>query len=136
MGDRGNIKIQGGRCFPHPVWFYGHWAGHRLKQTVAKALDRGRDRWGDDSYLARIIFDELTDGDRSNLSFGIDTSGGGDNERPFVVVDMAKRTVHEEPDKRKGFGYIQLTGDSIKEPISFDDFIQQMKQEQEETETA
>jgi len=92
MGDRGNIKVmsRGGE-----VWFYTHWRGSEMWGVVATALERGRDRWNDGPHLARIIFDDLTDGDRDTTGFGI-SSGPGDNEHPYVVVDVDKQTVYEE----------------------------------------
>lgn len=42
-----------------PIHIYVHWCGDRLPDFVASALDRGRERWGDGDYLARIIASEI-----------------------------------------------------------------------------
>ena len=88
MGDRGNIAInQWGE--DGPVVLYTHWSGYRIKETAAKALDSkpGRGRWTDNAYLARIIFDVLTEGVHgTETGYGISTSLC-DNEYPIVVID-------------------------------------------------
>jgi hypothetical protein len=56
VGDRGNIRIEKDG---NALYFYSHWGGYYLPQTLANALDRGRDRWDDPSYLTRIIFSEM-----------------------------------------------------------------------------
>lgn len=124
MGDRGNIEI---RQKSGSVFFYTHWSGSSMKETLATALERGSDRWQDASYLARIIFCDLIDGqERGTTGFGIDIAPN-DNEYPILVVDADKRTVHEEPDKREGFTYITMREDSIHEPIAFEDFVEKFK---------
>jgi len=85
MGDRGNVRVVQSQG---EVWFYTHWTGSELKETVACALARGRSRWNDESYLARIIFCEMLDaGDlRGTTGFGISTYEV-DNEHPVITVD-------------------------------------------------
>ncbi len=75
MGDRGNIEIaqpcaglEGGET---SIFLYTHWRGSEVCQILATALDKGRARWTDPSYMTRIIFNELQGDDRSNSSFGI-----------------------------------------------------------------
>jgi hypothetical protein len=41
------------------IYLYAHWGGDELPKTLANALDRGRNRWDDPSYLNRIIFSEM-----------------------------------------------------------------------------
>lgn len=43
------------------VCLFAHWTpdGVGCKDTVQRALDRGRDSWGDAAYLARIILSQL-----------------------------------------------------------------------------
>lgn len=93
MGDRGNIVVRSSQSNRDDVWFYTHWTGSTIEDVVKRGLARGKERWGDSSYLARIIFDELTDGQQGELTgFGI-SSSMGDNEYPIVVVDDDKRRV-------------------------------------------
>jgi len=72
MGDRANIIIceeQGSK-----IHLYTHWGGSELRNTLAAALDRGRDRWTDESYLTRIIFSEMVRNDiNGTTGFGIST---------------------------------------------------------------
>lgn len=135
MGDRGNIAI-----IQHPtsdlterevVFFYGHWAGYRLNQTVAAGLERGRDRWGDEPYLGRILFTEMIKGGYTdpaealtdNLSFGISTYLT-DNEYPILVIDDRQGkvfTVKEEVagDRKRLLEYI----DNPANGVPFEEFI-------------
>lgn len=97
MGDRGNIVIKQ----DHPedkderVFLYSHWGGYRIKQTLQKALAKNM-RWDHHSYLTRIIFCEMLDGDLSGeTGFGIATSPP-DNEYPYLVVDCENQCITEE----------------------------------------
>lgn len=121
MGDRGNIVLTGKDCFPHRVYLYTHWGGFDRKAILARALEKGRERWGDPSYLARVIFQELLGNNDALTGFGISTEAT-DNEYPFLVVDLTAKTVWEEADTRKHFN-IALQHDSIRKPISFEDFL-------------
>jgi len=102
MGDRGNICMKmedGGQVF-----FYSHWGGYALPETLKAALIRARGtkadggrfingRWDDEPYLARIIFNEMTKGDEMETSgFGISTYLG-DNEREIIYVSVKEQTV-------------------------------------------
>lgn len=94
MGDRGNIIIKADKeCFKHQVVFYTHWSGSDLPHIVRNALIRGRDRWNDSPYLARIIFSELIKDSIEELAgFGISTEIG-DGEDQIVNVFMKERKV-------------------------------------------
>lgn len=93
MGDRANIGIRyGGNKI---VYFYGHWAGSYYIQSLAKSLDRSRSRWGDASYLARIIFCDFVGDNVDGLTgFGI-APYIVDNEYPIMVVDPSRKCVDE-----------------------------------------
>ena len=70
MGDRGNIFIADGE--EHGVYLYAHWHGSVLPGILRNALRRGRDRWSDTQYLARIIFCEMIRDDVDGTTgFGI-----------------------------------------------------------------
>jgi hypothetical protein len=102
MGDRGNIVI-----VQHPrgadpdgaIYLYTHWGGSYIARTAQCALERGRDRWDDEPYIGRIVFNELTAGlEMDTQSFGV-TTYLTDNEHDLVVLDAAKQTVAiESPD--------------------------------------
>lgn len=90
MGDRGNIFI---KEKDSGIYFYSHWSGSDLPIILKKALIKGEDRWSDLSYLARIIFCTMTEGDDTNIGFGISISPE-DNEYPLLVVDSEENMVH------------------------------------------
>lgn len=95
MGDRGNIIIEKSTGNPHPIYFYTHWSGSGIKETLQSALKRGQRRWTDGAYLARIIFCELVKGhEMDETGFGIST-GQCDNERNFLCVDVDDQKVKE-----------------------------------------
>jgi hypothetical protein len=99
MGDRGNIVLlqQGGEH--NPLYLYTHWSGVELPQLLQRALRR-RERWTDESYLARIIFCTMIEGyERRSTGFGISTYPI-DNEYPLLVVSCASQrvTIMEEDD--------------------------------------
>lgn len=86
MGDRANLCIKSN---DGAVFLYTHWRGSELRDVLATGLERGRSRWGDTPYLARIIFCELVknsvDGE---TGYGI-SPGICDNQvgRRILVVD-------------------------------------------------
>lgn len=91
MGDRANVQFieaSGGT-----IYFYTHWDGYKLPETLANALDRSEDRWNDDPYLARIIFSEMI------KDYVLDTTGYGistyrtDENYPDLIVDSGAATV-------------------------------------------
>lgn len=96
------------------MFFYSHWGGSRLPETVAEALDRGRGRWSDPSYLARIIFAEMIKGDvLGETGYGISSqpTDTGDGHR-IVNVNVKDRVVRLE------------AGDLFtSEPFTFDEFV-------------
>lgn len=112
MGDRANcVVLQNTYNESPPVWIYTHWGGHALKQDVQAALAR-RLRWDDDSYLTRIIFDQMSkDQQGKETGFGI-TTQLTDNEHPIIYVDPKSQTVAEKTEK----------GELIKS-WSFEEFI-------------
>lgn len=86
MGDRANVHVAG-------AYLYTHWGGHELPATLQKSLQRGRPRWDDPSYLARIIFCDMVDGDERDLTgFGI-SAELQDNEHPILEVDSKRGIV-------------------------------------------
>lgn len=94
MGDRANVKIEasaykGGPAAP--LYLYTHWGGSELPRTLQAALQR-RQRWNDDSYLARIIFCTMLDGDTGETGYGIATQMP-DNDYPILSVHVPSQTV-------------------------------------------
>lgn len=97
MGDRGNIEIRWKDGEPS-TFFYTHWSGTELPDRVAKVIARD-ERWGDQCYLARMLFcgmmdpDEMTD----SMGFGIGPYVQDMNHNPTVVIDMKNMTVDGIP---------------------------------------
>ena len=90
MGDRGNVVIH--QHNDELIYLYTHWGGSELPFTVQRALAK-RWRWEDESYLARIIFDAITEGFHgTETGFGIATYPC-DNEYSMIVVNPSKQTV-------------------------------------------
>lgn len=88
MGDRGVIEIIDPQN-DNKVCLYTHWSGSDLDATLAKALDRGRERWNDSSYLTRIIFNEMTKGfEMDTAGFGIYPGDGVDSGPDNPVITM------------------------------------------------
>lgn len=100
MGERGNIKVDFNGN--DAVYFYTHWTGYRVQHDLANALNRGRGRWTDGPYLARIVFSEMllvpgnAQATYENLTdttgFGIDTEIG-DNSYDIPEVSVANQEV-------------------------------------------
>lgn len=94
MGDRGNVYVKNHNG--EGVYLYSHWGGYDLAETVKRALSR-RMRWNDDAYLTRIIFDEMTKGNRDQeTGFGI-SSYMPDNEYQIIVIDCDEQTIAFSP---------------------------------------
>ena len=89
MGDRANIYVKEGDS---GVYLYTHWGGSELPQVVKVALSRHQ-RWDDGQYLARILFDTLTENQTgSETGHGI-SSVIGDNSYPIIVVNVDTQEV-------------------------------------------
>lgn len=94
MGDRANVKVvESGEAPDRPIYFYTHWGGFELPETLRKALVRGRGRWGDAPYLNRIIFSEMIQNQvLGETGFGISVCLGDGHER-ILEVDHDQETV-------------------------------------------
>jgi len=92
MGNRGNIVIEkDGDYFTAPLFMYSHWTGSSLGVVLASALKRGRNRWDDPSYLARIIFSEMIQGYvMEETGFGL-SNVIGDGNGKLWCVNIAKQ---------------------------------------------
>ena len=90
MGDRANCIVQENGS--PDLYLYTHWGGYQLVGNVQTALKR-QVRWDDPSYLARIIFDQMSLGDQGDeTGYGISTvMGDGDDQ--LVFVDTHKQEI-------------------------------------------
>lgn len=101
MGDRANIVVK--QSDGTGVWLYTHWHGSEMPKTLQAAMKRGKDRWDDTPYLARIIFCEMVKGNAMDLAgFGITTSMT-DNEYPVLTVDPdnLRVSIDQAPDRQR-----------------------------------
>lgn len=91
MGDRGNIALkfsEGGK-----IYLYTHWHGSSLREILKSALIRGKDRWDDEQYLARIIFSEMIKNDvLGTTGYGISTTLD-DGEDKVVTVNLCVQKI-------------------------------------------
>lgn len=81
MGCRGQIAIEQEEG---DIYLYTHWRGDEIEDIVRKALKRGHERWDDPEYLARIVFDEMVNGDKDTTGYGIGLSIHSDLEYPVI----------------------------------------------------
>lgn len=98
MGDRANVVMVDRRGEETRfVYLYTHWGGYELPLTVKAALQR-KQRWDDDSYLARIIFATMTKGhEDGETGFGIG-AWRPDNEHPYILIDCDERRIGFTPE--------------------------------------
>lgn len=102
MGDRASVYIR--EDATRGVFLYTHWGGTELPQTVQAALKRGRERWNDAPYLARIVFCEMVKGVEMDLTgYGI-SSYIDDNQvgRPIIVLDPDTHRLGFAPEPEYG----------------------------------
>lgn len=104
MGERGNIHL-----IQEDIWFYTHWRGYMTDEIVAMALDRGRGRWTDPTYLNRIIFCQLVKGrEMEDTGFGIARSRT-DWNYDDTVVNTATLTVGGVPFKAYADSFVEFS---------------------------
>lgn len=118
--------VRQGETSADDVWFYTHWAGSNIKEIAQRALAR-RQRWGDASYLARIVFCEMiadSDDLKGETGYAISTSIG-DNEHPIVVIDCEKRVVHLIGEEMINDGRLtnRITAKEVTQTWTFEEFI-------------
>ena len=102
---------------PTGVYLYSHWAGTSIQEDVSNALRRGKSRWDDPEYLARIIFCEMLshlkgEALTSETGYGIGTEEHDDLNAPLITVDCDAQTVSIEGvhEKRSFMGFARLNG--------------------------
>ncbi len=75
------------------LYLYTNSKGTTLPKILAKALQRGRDRWGDTGSLARIIFAEMIQNDVLGKTGCAITPVLQDNDQLLLVIDDVKEIV-------------------------------------------
>ena len=113
MGDRANVHIKDAYGETNGVYLYTHYEGYELPLIVRDALERGRGRWDDDPYLARIIFCEMVKGDEMELTgFGI-SAAEMDKNFETIHIDCKEGTVSFGDQSWKIEEYVKLNKDQI-----------------------
>lgn len=114
MGDRGNawIQFENGQT----VYLYTHWNGSELMGTLARGLKRAKDsgRMDDESYAARIIFQEWTKGiEDEDTGAGIAPWFASDAQHPIPTVRFMTQDVAFDPDSNKPGEAVVMTVDEF-----------------------
>lgn len=110
MGDRAQVLMENSG-----VYLYTHWGGSGLLENVKTAIAR-KQRWTDEDYLTRIIFEQMVGEEQgSETGFGIGTKEHGDIEHPIIIINVEKQLVK--------FRKAAFADDPKIEPMSFDKFL-------------
>jgi len=91
MGDRANFGFRDSK--EDIIFLYGHWAGHRMLENLADAVQAAEPRWGDESYATRIAISRLV-GDEwtSETGWGLTVNALADNEHKVPIIDWKNKT--------------------------------------------
>ena len=117
MGDRSNIVVE--QANGERIYLYGHWMGADAINVVEQVLSR-RTRWADESYLTRMLFNKMTEGDEEGeTGYGIATYVVDNDGYPLIVLKPATMTMFLEKDNR----WYDKPNEAITPEISFEDFL-------------
>lgn len=91
MGDRANFGFKDSK--EDIIFLYGHWAGHRMLENLADAVQAAEPRWNDESYATRIAISRLV-GDEwtSETGWGLSVNTLADNEHKVPIIDWKNKT--------------------------------------------
>ena len=116
MGDRSNIVVK--QPDGSSVWLYGHWMGEDSIRIVHEVLSR-KQRWADHAYLARMLFNKMTEGSiDGETGYGISTTMQ-DNEYPIIVLNPSLQTAWLEEYKWDGSKSFEV----ITPVVTFEEFV-------------
>lgn len=91
MGDRANFGFRDSK--ENIVFLYGHWAGYRMLENLADAVQAARPRWSDESYATRIAISHLIKDEwASETGWGITVNQLADNEHKVPIIDWNNKT--------------------------------------------
>lgn len=101
MGNRANVYVHDGEWTG--VYLYTHNGADEVAAEVRTALAR-KQRWDDDQYLARIIFNTMTMGDEfGETGYGI-SAYLADGHNRIIDVDTSIRQVRVFDEQPQSFG--------------------------------
>ena len=112
MGCRGTIEIWENGAAPKdeeaPVVLYTHWGAHEMLSDLKEVLSR-RKRWGDASYLSRMIFSKMIRNDiEGETGYGIMTNNINDAEQEIVVDCDRQEIIVKGNDNNKTYAFSEL----------------------------
>jgi len=91
MGDRANFGFRDSK--ENIVFLYGHWAGYRMLENLADAVQAASPRWNDESYATRIAISNLIKDEwSSETGWGITVNELADNEHKVPIIDWKNKT--------------------------------------------
>jgi hypothetical protein len=97
MGDRANFGFT--QSNGETIVVYGHWAGAGMLDLLARAVDKARPRWNDESYATRIAISNLIQDEwTSETGWGLQVNQRSDNEHKIPIINFDKNefSLHEE----------------------------------------
>lgn len=122
MSDQANVEVKFGVLHP-PVYFYAHSGGSDLDVVMAAALRRGKNRWDNPHYLARIIFCEMVKSRvMDEIGFGIG-SYIPDNSSNHSIISICPLSLTVCLKYSIFDDYWKVSDQEINK-MSFDDFIE------------
>ena len=112
MGCRGTIEIWENGAAPKdeesPVVLYTHWGAHEMLSDLKEVLSK-RKRWGDASYLSRMIFSKMIRDDiDGETGYGIMTNNVNDAEQEIVVDCDRQEIIVKGNDNNKTYTFSEL----------------------------
>ena len=117
MGDRSNIVVE--QANGTRIYLYGHWMGADAINIVESVLSR-RTRWADESYLTRMLFSKMVEGDLDGeTGYGIATYPVDNDGYPFIVLKPETMTIFLEKDNR----WYDKPNEALTPEISFEEFL-------------
>jgi hypothetical protein len=91
MGDRANFGFKDRKG--DTVFLYGHWAGYRMLENLADAVNAAQPRWNDEEYATRIAISHLVGDEwKSETGWGISINRLADNEHKVPIINWAAKT--------------------------------------------
>jgi hypothetical protein len=117
MGDRSNIVVE--QADGQRIFLYGHWMGADAINVVSQVLSR-HERWGDESYLTRMLFSKMVEGNLDgDTGYGISTYQVDNDGYPLIIIKPASQTIMLERDR----SFERRANEALTPEIGFDDFL-------------
>jgi hypothetical protein len=113
MGDRVMVNVKEDEK-DKGVFLYGHWSGDETPRLLQKALKKHW-RWDDASYLARIIFEQMTIGQRdTETGYGIMNHAISTDHGSAIEVWVEENIIRHGDKKASFDDFINLSATKLK----------------------